>query len=196
MTITSTNHNPNNDSKYARHRSIWKGRDNRLRRTIAELQGSGVTVHEYCDTPFMINARFLTDWGVSLKAVRLPPKRGQALGSWEIRAPTQKILDAAGSLRSDLRLLWDDFMLVTAQRIGFSSGAGADLADRYNGKSLLVFAAGPDSLDIIVSKYGYGDNLKRNHHFYQWQARVSGFTGLVNVDDYEGEEGLTFYVVS
>jgi hypothetical protein len=198
MTVTSVNHNPGNDSKYARHRSIWKGKTNQLRRAIASLQGTlGSSVHEYWDTPFAIDAKFARDWGVFLKAVRLPPKGNQILGSWEIRPPTQKILGAVpGELKSDLKLLWDDFMLITARRIGFSNGAGADTTDRYNGKSVLVFATGPSSFDLIVSKYGFGDELKRNHHFYHWQSRGSSFNGLVNVDDYQGEEGLTFYVVS
>jgi hypothetical protein len=199
MTVTSVNHNPGNDSKYARHRSLWKGRHNQLRDTVASLQGtSGVTVHEYWASPAGINFEFLNDWNVSLEAVRAPPKRGQIMGSWEIRPPSGKILQALdGGLQSDLKLLWHDFMLITARRIGFSSGAGADNTDRYNGKSVLVFAAGPSSFDLIVSKYGYGDDLKHNHHFYQWQARSDSFEGLVSVDDYRDEElGLTFYVSS
>jgi hypothetical protein len=197
MTVTSTNHNPGNDSKYARHRSIWKGRHNQLREAIASLQGTrGIQVHEYWDTPKMIDALFMRDWGVALKAVREAPKRHQIMGQWSIVPPSTKIMAAVGGeLQSDLKLIWDDFMLVTAQRIGTSSGAGADNNDNYHGKSVLVFAPGPTSFDIIVSKYGFGDDLKRNHHFYQWQARSHSFQGLVNVDDYTNEEGLTFYVV-
>ena len=199
MTITSINHNPGNDSKYARHRSIWKGNHNQLRRAVASLQGtSGVQVYEYFATPNLVDAQFARDWGVNLSVARAGATGWRVQGQWVISQPTTRILTAVGGLSNDLTTLWRDFMLVTARRIGFSSGAGADTSDldRYNGKSLLVFAPGPSSFDIIVSKYGYGDDLKRNHHFYQWQARSNNFTGLVNVDDYQGEEGLTFYVVS
>jgi hypothetical protein len=198
MTITSINHNPNNDSKYARHRSIWKGSKNQLRLAIASLQGTrGVTVYEYCDQPIAMNAAFNRDWGVALSAARLPPKRSEILGSWDVAPPTRKIEQAVpGDLRSDLKLLWTDFMVTAARRIGFSNGAGATTNDRYGGKSVLVFAPGPASFDIMLSKYGFGDDLKRNHHFYHWQARGRSFDGLVNVDDYETEDGLTLYVVA
>ena len=62
---------------------------------------------------------------------------------------------------------------------------------------LLFVASEPSSFDLIVSKYGYGDSLKKNHHFFHWQASTKYFRGMVNVDDYEDEEnGLTFYVVN
>jgi len=195
MTITSINHNPGNESKYARRRSIWKGRHNQLREAIARLQGThGVHVHEYRST-----SAFGHEWHVSFSAQRMEPtKRTQILGRWEVDGPSEKILHACpGSLRADMRTLWKDFIVVVGRRIGKSTGPGSDtFQDAYHGESVLVFAPGPASFDLIVSKYGYGDDLKRNHHFFQWQARDKSFQGLVHVDDYQGEEGLTFYVVS
>lgn len=195
MTIASTNHNPGNESKYARHRSIWKGKHNQLLETVARLRGtSGVTTCEYDDKDAFCHA-----WGVSFRAARLAPTRGQVLGTWEVSAPSSKMLAVLSDpLQADLKVLWSDFITVVARRIGSSSGVGSNQHEesRYRGKSLLVFAYGPSSFDLIVSKYGDGEKLKRNHHFFQWQARTTGFQGLVHVDDYQGEEGLTFYVVS
>jgi hypothetical protein len=198
MAVTSVNHNPGNDSSYARHRSIWKGSKNQLRDTVASLQGTpGVKVYEYWDTPLDIIKRFKDDWGVNLKVSRAPPKGRQVLGTWTIASPSHRMMNAVGgNLRADLKLLWDDFMLITAQRIGWSGGAGAENISAYSGKSLLVFATGPSSFDLIVSKYGYGENLKHNHHFYQWQARDKSFQGFVSVEDYTTDDGLTLYVVN
>ena len=190
MPITSTNHNPNNDSLYARHRSIFKGKTNQLRRTVAALKATqGVRVYEYDDTPGMVNKKFEADWGISLEAYRVAPGSMQVLGTWVMKPPSARLLRAAGSMNSDLKLVWYDFMLCAGRRIGASSGAGydPDVLARYAGKSLVVFAVGSQSLDIILSKYGYGDALKHNHHFYHWQARAGNFDGMVNVDDYEKE---------
>jgi hypothetical protein len=197
MTITSTNHNPGNESKYARHRRIWKGHHNTLAETVARLQGTpGITT-----TTFNNANEFYQSWGCRFSIKREPPtKRSQIMGRWQIDPPSEKMLAVLSSkLRADLSMLWDDFVTVVARRIGHSDGVGTtqdDISNRFSGKSLLVFAYGPQSFDLIASKYGIGDNLSRNHYFYQWQARTKGFDGLVNVDDYEGEEGLTFYVAS
>jgi len=197
MTITSINHNPNNESKYARRRSIWKGQHNQLEKTIAQLNGtSGVKVDEYLDRH--PTTQFGHAWNVRFSIVRdFPTSRRQILGKWKVEPPSAKLLQAIpGTLQGDLRLLWDDFVTVTARRIGHSDGAGSSTDDKYSGQSLMVFAPGPNSFDLIVSKYGYGQDLKRNHHFFHWQSRAKGFSGVVSVDDYESEEGLTFYVVS
>jgi hypothetical protein len=142
--------------------------------------------------------QFSEDWGATLSMAREGATGWQVQGRWSVKPASQKMLRAVGGLSSDLQLLWNGFMLITARRIGFSSGAGADPDDisSYNGTSLLVFAVGPSSFDLIVSKYGYGDSLKRNHHFFQWQARSGSFQNMVKVDDYEGEDGLTLYVVA
>jgi len=201
MTITSINNNPKNESKYARHRSIWKGRHNQLRETVVRLNGtSGIVVHEYCAAPLLIHAALMREWDFGFSAVREGARGFRPLGRWDIRPPPPKLLQAvAGGLRGDLKLLWDDFILVGARRIGESTGAGANtewFGGNYRGDSLVVLAFGPASFDLIVSKYGYGDDLRHNHHFFHWQARTQGFQGLVNVDDYEVEgEGVTLYVV-
>ena len=198
MTVTSINHNPGNESKYARHRSIWKGRHNQLALTIARLRGtSGITIFDY-DNRFA----FSREWGVTFQADRMPPtKRSQILCRWEVQPPSQRMLNVLSRpLQADLKLLWEDFVTVVARRIGKSDGVGhngtEDRLVSYTGKNLLVFAYSPDSFDLIVSKYGDGENLTRNHHFFQWQARTKGFDGLVHVDDYEAEEGLTLYVAT
>jgi hypothetical protein len=201
MTITRTNHNPQNDSKYARRRSIWKGQRNQLRETIASLHATtGIKVYEYCGSEQGALNTFEEEWKVQLHARRGEPRnRGEMMGHWVIAPPSLKIqAHLPGLLWSDFNLLWKDFVEVSARRVGTSGGAGVFRKDApYAGESVIVFAPGRESFDLIISKYGFGDNGKRNHHFFQWQARTASFKGLVNIDDYTNEdEGLTFYVAS
>ena len=201
MTITSTNHNPMNDSKFARRRSIWKGRRNQLREAIAQLQAmDGVVVHEYAGPTEQVLGKFELEWGVGgLRLQRRAPKAGEILGQWVIPSPSQTMLrHLRGSLEADFKMLWKDFYEIAARRVGKSTVIGSGGRDEtYNGETVMVFAYGPTSFDLIVSKYGFGDDLKKNHHFFHWQARTSFFRGAVSVDDYEdADSGLTFYVVA
>jgi hypothetical protein len=191
MTITSTNTNPYNDSRFARRRSIWKGRHNQLRETVEALsRARGVKVYEYDETMLFEQA-----WDLYLVAGRLPPK-GFGTGKWVVEDPSAKLVNATPSaLRSDLRNLWLDFVTVLARRIGFSRSAFDSERDQWNqikwaGHSLIVFAPGTSSLDLIVSKFGYGESRgdKLKHHFYHWQARSEGIQGAVSIDDYDGAE--------
>jgi hypothetical protein len=193
MTITSTNHNPRNESRYARHRSIWKGRQNQLLQTVTRLkENTGITVHDYVGTIGTVTSGLKQDWEIVLHAGRLAPKPGQILGSWHVPEPSDRLLHTLpASLRSDLTLLWEDFITVAARRIGNSSGAGMTGDAGYHGECLVVLAMGPRSFDLIVSKYGYGLTQRYNHHFFQWQARAEGVEEVVSVDDYEGELELS-----
>ena len=191
MTITSINHNPNNDTKYARHRSIWKGSRNQLKETLDALEhAAGVTAHIYHDIFGFQNA-----WDVDLTAGRIPPKT-QGTGTWVAHDPSQKILQATpDGLRGDLRLLWVDFVVTVARRIGFFRSAFLNERDQWNSvksfgsHAVLAFAPGPNRFDLILSKFGYGEKERgTKHHFYQWQARVGTLQGQVNVDDYEKSE--------
>lgn len=192
MTITSINTNPKNDSKYARHRSIWSGSRNKLRSVVDDLRRTqNVTVHEYCGPVGNIFGgivrNFQDDWNVRLGVNRMV---GTVLGYW---APRGKVSDrlrnaVPPSLRGDLDLIWLDFNTILGRRMGLSDGAGAGTTEsqqRYleRMESLIVFAPGKDRFDLIVSKYGYGDNLKSNHHFYHWQARGKLTGDQTHVDD-------------
>jgi hypothetical protein len=190
MTITSTNHNPNNESKYARRRSIWKGHHNQLRDTIEDLREMpGMAVFEYLAHPNEVGDLFRLEWNTFLKISRRAPIRGEIMGQWVAPAIGPKLWSAAGNLRSDLKLIWTDFEMICGHRLGKTDAP-------YHGKSLVTLAFGLNSFDFIVSKYGYGEGLKRNHHFYQWQARGEGFQNTVHVDDYEDHEtGTTLYVL-
>ena len=201
---SSINNNPKNDSKYARHRSIWKGSHNQFKRTIAGLNGTQeVRVYEDCDRPFLLNAALQQNWGFGLTAIRLGATGFQVLGRWDINPPPRRCCEPSPKpSRGDLKLLWSDFIIIAARRIGESSGAGSSMdtwfgGSGYSGNSLLVFAPGSASFDLIVSKYGYGDDLKKKHDYYYWQSRGQGFQGVVSVDDYDVEgEGTTLYVVA
>ncbi len=67
------------------------------------------------------------DWGVRFSADRQPPtKRSQILGRWRCDPPSQKMLAVlSGKLGADLSVLWDDFIVVGARRIGASDGLGS-----------------------------------------------------------------------
>ncbi len=197
MTVTSINHNPNNESKFARHRSIWKGRHNQLENTILGLRASEGVQIQLVLAPLLAMQSELLKWGISIHATRLPPRGNQVLGSWRVSAPPDWLTNAIPeSLRSDLTLIWEDLITVTARRIGFSSGAGASNDRDYQGDCLFLVAIGPGSFDFILSKYGMGENIKKNHHYYHWQARSGTGLGLVNVDDYTIEDGTTLYFIS
>ncbi|HEY1933208.1 MAG TPA: hypothetical protein VGG99_14435 [Acetobacteraceae bacterium] len=187
MTITSINHNPKNESQYARRRSVWKGSQNQLQATLALLRDTpGVQYFECWDV-----FGFEREWNVSLIAGRLPPKF-LGTGRWVVEEPSQKLLNATPSmLRSDMRTLWLDFVTVLARRVGLSRHSFLNERDQMNqikwdGHSLLAFAPGTDRFDLVVSKYG-SSTKARGHHFYQWQARAGNTSGLVNVDNYEDE---------
>lgn len=192
MTITSTNINPKNDSKYARHRSIWSGSRNKLRSVVDELRKTpNVTVYEYCGPAgnFLrgIVRDFEVDWDVHLGVTR---NIGPVLGYWATRSGVSKRLRDAvpPALQADLDLIWLDFNTILGRRIGHSDGAGAgttESQERYlkTMESLIVFAPGKDRFDLIVSKYGYADHTKKNHHFYHWQARSKLTGDQAHVDD-------------
>lgn len=188
MAVTSTNFNPKNDSKYARHRSIWKGKHNQLRDAIAKLQGvGGLHVHVYDGRIGTVTHEFNAEWGVRFHTVRqYPIDRKQVLCYWgDIDEVSDKMLAVLNTkLQSDLRLIWSDFIVVGARRIGSSDGSGYMKDDPYSGSTVIVFAYGPNSFDLIVSKYGYAETQKKDHKFYHWQARTKGVHGLVNVDDF------------
>lgn len=192
MTITSTNINPKNDSKYARHRSIWSGSRNKLRAVVDELRKApNVTVYEYCgpagNTFKGIVHDFEKQWEVHLGVSR---RVGTVLGYWATRGGVSSRLRAAvpAALHADLDLIWLDFNTILGRRIGQSDGAGhytTEAQEKYlmNQESLIVFAPGKDRFDLIVSKYGYADHTKKNHHFYHWQARTRLTNDQAHVDD-------------
>lgn len=192
MTITSTNINPKNDSKYARHRSIWSGSRNKLRSVVDELRKTpNVTVYEYCgpagDFRSGIVLAFEKQWNVYLGVNR---RVGTFHGYWATRGRVSNRLRAAvpPALHSDLDMIWLDFNTIIGRRMGQSDGAGYRITESQETylttmESLIVFAPGKDRFDLIVSKYGYADNLKKNHHFYHWQARSKLTGDQAHVDD-------------
>jgi hypothetical protein len=187
MPVTSTNFNPNNDTKYARHRSIFKGSRNQLRETVDALKATpGLNVKSYFGTPRAVQEAFRDDWGIRLNAYRRPPQGMEAMGQWVIDKIPPKLLQAAGPLGSDLTLVWGDLQITTGRRIGEGSGAGFDsnALQQYHGNSLLVLAFGANRFDIVLSKWGWGEGLKNKHHFYQWQARAGKLDHTVPVDDH------------
>jgi hypothetical protein len=128
-----------------------------------------------------------------MKVSRRPPRKIEILGQWVYTTISNRLLRAVpGTLQSDFRLLWDDILVIVASRMGkwwggemsqYNESHGA----KYTGKSLILFAPGPTSFDLIASKYGFGEGTG-NHHFYQWQSRVTDMKGTVGVDNYETQK--------
>ncbi len=181
MPILKRNTNPNNDSKYARHRSIWKGERNQLRETVTGLKGSsqGERVKVY------LQRGGFDDKEGGVLPLGVQRVLGTFIRHWEVRHPVPERWSNAvpSGLRGDLELIWHDFNVVVHKRSG----------EDYTGNSLIVFAPSRVGFDIIFSKYGYGETvgrgemvqtMQRNHKFYQWQSRLMGVEDLVNVDDF------------
>jgi hypothetical protein len=176
MTITSTNHNPANASKYARHRSIFKGRTNKLHATVQALQAAGgMSCHEYLGVGADMD--FNADWSTKIGAKR---ELGLVVRHWKAKRPAPSTIqqELPAGLRGDFRMIWEDFSVIGKLRF-----ADSDKGD-YSGDQLIFLAYSRVSLDLIFSKWGYGDNCRRNHHFFHWQARLVGVENAVNVDDY------------
>jgi hypothetical protein len=192
MPIISTNFNPKNDTKYARRRSVWKGDSNQLRVEVENLRrGQGITAHVYLMPATDLIPQFSEEWNVILGSVSRTRAKGlrQPTGSWVVKSMiSQKMYRAVPpGLRGDLELIWTDFQVAVLKRFHtdkFSSDPDGDENFLINQDSLLVFAPGTVSFDLILSKYGYGDNQRKNHKFYHWQARLTGVEDMVHVDNY------------
>lgn len=201
MTVTSTNHNPKNDSKYARRRSISKGSYNQLRgaiETLEEAVGKN-NVHVYAGPAVNVVRAFEKRWKVKLGAAR---KIGAVMGYWQSNDPkpsAEMMSVLSPALQADLQLVWDDVNVIVQRRLGtlrgrdmIMEGAGARLTDGarkylHEMESVIVFAHAPDCFDLIVSKYGFGTQGRDgDHHFFHWQARQKGGAakGTTHVDDY------------
>jgi hypothetical protein len=175
--IISANRNPKNDSTYARRRSIMKGRVNQLEREIQGFKKANdkVVFEEF--SPKTTNRNnvlwdFMDAWG--LAAVNRDASG--VLGVYRVsynnekaRAPAlHRIPDP--ELKSDFKLMLDDFSIVARRRFQGSDPYGY----------ICVFV-GKQSLDLICSKWG--GNGK--HHFYHWQAITSNasMANAVTIDD-------------
>ena len=124
MTITSTNFNPHNESKYARRRSIWKGHRNQLRETIDSLRGvPGTVLYEYLDHPSHLSGLFRDEWGTGLKITRRAPNSKEIMGQWHAPPISSQLRRAAGKLLSDLTLIWTDFEMICGRRLGKTDDA-------------------------------------------------------------------------
>jgi hypothetical protein len=181
MAIHSRNHNPQNDSKYARHRSTSKGRNSQIQRVVNALQTEQRNIFLVIQDDLEGLVTELSrevGQAVVIKADRVKPQsRGQVLGSWQLagdevpQIPDLWLRNLNPSLRGDLKLIWLDFLLIAGRR-------------RPDGNSgnfkeyLLVVAISPNKLDLIFSKYGY----RSGHHFFHWQAAGEG-VGNAHIDD-------------
>jgi hypothetical protein len=173
--IISTNTNPANASKYARHRSLKSGGVNKLQAVVQALRATqGMTCHEYNSRD--AKQEFQRAWGVFLGATR---EMGTVVRHWEPKSasPVGIRNQLPLALRADFAMIWADFNIIADRRL--SQGG-----DGYTGNQMIFVAWSRTSLDLIFSKWGYGESTRKGHHFFHWQARTQGVQGAVNVDDY------------
>ena len=86
-------------------------------------------------------------------------------------------------------------MEITTLRI---DGAAANDNDRldvhngYTGESVLALTIDPSSFDFVVSKYGFGEGLKKDYRLYRCQTRNRSFQGQIHLDDHDwrGRRGV------
>lgn len=135
----------------------------------------GMTVHEYDSRD--AKERFQAAWGTVVGATR---EMGTFMRHWEAKhaspAGIRNLLPQA--LQGDFRMIWQDFSIVAEGRL--TQGG-----DGYTGNQLIFLAWSNTSLDLIFSKWGYGETTRKGgHHFFHWQARTAGVDGTINVDDF------------
>jgi hypothetical protein len=191
MTILSVSRNPQNKSRFARHRSTWKGTKPHLENVVDALrrQGRRIFIEVQSDFNGILDAVEEAVMGRKRRGNRtdnegdmLTPHRRDIHGAWTgwerkwkvnyVSPPPFWNLIVEDDLKGDLRLLWEDFRVIAAVRRPdkHTEGTYADY--------LLVVAISRNNIDIIFSKYGY----RKNHHFFHWQAVSEGVNG-VHVDD-------------
>jgi hypothetical protein len=187
MSILSKNNNPKNESKYARHRSTWKGSKQQLRDLVEELkarclvmdtnqrgnpvfpilvevQGGWIEIREALTEQFnMKNSYFRLKPKYEFRH-KLSPTRSWSVKTTSWTPPPSWLQLVAPDLKSDLALIWPDFVQVAGMRAPdefWNTTSGS--YDKY----LLVAAISRHEIDIVFSKYGYDSG----HHFFHWRAR-------------------------
>jgi hypothetical protein len=202
MSIVSSNFNPNNDSKFARRKNIFKGQTNALSSYVDWVEkSSGFKLHEYCGAATDVVSRFNAEWGDAGPSgagggsiFHCHRALGVMTNSFVAKTkPSNRMLKALPQeLHKDLHMIWEDITVIFYRRFGnqeeslsFGISATANEIFKKTGQSLLVWAYGPKGFDFIVSKHGYDAPYGgSNPHYYIWQARLKGGPPKDPVDDF------------
>jgi hypothetical protein len=174
VAIISGSRNPKNDSRFARRRSILKGRTNQLTNVINGLKTASdkMIFEEFIgSTSDKPHLDFGDAWGRGhMKHRQTGPGEKLDVRSFEPkldRIPNQE-------LKSDFRLILADF---TTLKTRFA-------ADPQNRGYICMFV-GKNRLELIASKWGLTVPTGSDHHFFHWQAVARGGSvqRVVTVDD-------------
>ena len=187
MTIITKNSNPYNDSKYARHRSVWKGQTNVLDDVVKELIAKAARdKRRYLGNPAEVRHMWEADF--------LKP-----LPSWFKSVDPSKFTGTSGvdtwlgpgsPFTDDVKVIWPDFARIFARR---SYPGEKDKYGKIVGvgttNELLFVSRTDQHFDLIYSKWGY---TKGKHWFFHWTSAaapqaVNRATIDVGNDDEDGE---------
>jgi hypothetical protein len=164
MTILSTNHNPNNESVYARHRSTSKGTRSVITEVVQGLKGENRTIFSQIQGNFFQVEDEVERWlggGLPFQySPKVPATEGLVQNPALHRHPRRPVPHLDGLSKDCQR-----------PAAGQSYGGYKEY--------LVVAAISCDKIDLIFSKYGF----RPFHHFFHWQAVSEGVDG-VHVDDY------------
>jgi hypothetical protein len=151
MTITTKNTNPKNDSKFARHRSITKGNQNRLEDVFKALRGQqGVQFRHFHDTPSKIREEWYSKFNQGLPKFNsdtLIFKGTAGLGEW--LGPNSPFL-------TDVKAIWQDFAKIFVRRSDDNDKTVQHLFVSYTSTNF----------DLIYSKWG----ITPGHKFFHWAS--------------------------
>src|SRR5262245_2226493 len=137
-----------NRTKYARHRSIKKGKKNQLTEVLRELKGKAKYYKEYeTQQDDSLDARQDLDeeWGAANYC--LAPSAFGSIPEYKGVCRKFKIEKVPEPLRSGVQRIWPEvaWIITTGFRGSIANG-------------LIVIAHTNDFFDIIVSKWGRGDD--------------------------------------
>jgi hypothetical protein len=179
MTITTTNSNPKNESKWARHRSIMKGAQNQLGEVIKGLKAQqGARWEQFDFAPQQLRDTWLKVFKQSLPIFRSNPAlfAGSA-GVAEWLGPNSPHSD-------DLNKIWPDFTKMFVRR-----------ADNNGTTAQLLFICcytnpqlNSSNFDLIYSKWGL--NTTGGHKFFHWHSVVGTQPKRATIDDFVDADDL------
>jgi hypothetical protein len=160
MTITTRNYNLRNDSRYARHRSTWKGQTNVLDSVVTDLKAApGVRYKRYHGTPVEVRHMWSADFGKALPVYMAHNFTGTSgVDTW---------LGARSPFTDDVKVIWADFVLVFTKRSSDGTRLGTPAGTV---RELLFMSHTQQHFDLIYSKWGLA---RGKHWFFHWTSDVA-----------------------
>jgi hypothetical protein len=165
MTIITKNNNRKNDSTWARHRSVWKGKTNVLGDVLNNLKAAPAKYKTYRGTPADVRIMWLSAFGAELPAYMshtfTGPKRFKGtsgVDTW---------LGARSPFTDDVKVIWEDFARIFAQRSNDGTREGVPAGTT---SETLFMSRTDHNFDLIYSKWG---DARGKHWFFHWTSVVA-----------------------